>query len=100
MTVKEMFERKYKEYMKNINRTAWENHKFYAESQKIPVYQHIILSLEITQNDLKKWGIRYDGELKELHTQKYIASNMHRNEHGHIDRWWLTKKGYKKLFEE
>lgn len=98
MTVKEMFEAKYKEYMQNITRKAWENHKFYAECHKMPVYQHIMLCIEITQNDLKKWGVYYGGELKDLHKEKYIASNMHRQEHGHIDRWWLTKRGYKKLF--
>ena len=54
MTVKEMFEAKYKEYMATINRTTWKNAQFYAEHKGIPVYQQIMLSLEITEADLKK----------------------------------------------
>lgn len=97
MTVKEMFETKYKEHMATINRRAWENAKFYAEHKKIPVHQFILLSIEVTETDLKKWGVRYGGELEELHKAKCIASNRHRQEHGHIDRYWLTEKGYKQL---
>ena len=97
MTVKEMFEAKYKEYMATINRRAWENAKYYAQHKNMPVYQFILLSIEVTEADLKKWGICYGGELEELHKERCIASNRHRQEHGHIDRYWLTKKGYEKL---
>ena len=97
MTVKEMFEAKYKEFMLIINRTTWENAKYYAEYKRIPVYQQIMLSIEITEADLKKWGIQYGGELQELHKRKCVASNRHRQEHGHVDRYWLTEKGYKIL---
>ena len=98
MTVKEMFEAKYKEYMATINRTTWKNAQFYAEHKGIPVYQQIMLSIEITEADLKKWGVSYSGELEAMHKAKYVASNRHRQEHGHIDRYWMTDKGYKKLF--
>ena len=97
MTVKEMFEAKYKEYMANINRRAWENAKFYAEHKQMPVHKFVMLSIEITEADLKKWDVRYSGELEELHKTKCIASNKHRQEHGHVDRYWLTQKGYKQL---
>ena len=53
MTVKEMFEAKYREYMEHINRRAWENAKFYAEHKRIPVHQFVLLSIEITGADLK-----------------------------------------------
>jgi hypothetical protein len=97
MTVKEMFEAKYKEHMATINRRAWENAKFYAEHKGMPVYEYIMLSIEITQGDLRRWNASYYGELEELHKAKCIASNRHRQEHGHIDRYWLTEKGYKQL---
>ena len=97
MTVKEMFETKYKEHMATINRRTWENAKFYAEHKKIPVHKFILLSIEVTEADLKKWGVRYGDELEELHKAKCIASNKHRQEHGHVDRYWLTEKGYKQL---
>ena len=103
MTVKEMFEKKYKEYMANISKTAWENHKFYAEAKNIPVFEHIMLCLEITDKELRENGIYYectDCDLVQLHKSKCLASNRHRQEHGHIDRYWLTKKGYKQLFAE
>ena len=97
MTVKEMFEAKYKEHMVTINRRAWENAKIYAEHKRMPVHEYILRSIEITQCDLKKFGATYGGELEELHKAKCIASNGHRQEHGHIDRYWLTAKGYKQL---
>lgn len=97
MTVKEMFEAKYKEHMATINHRAWENAKFYAEHKGMAVYHYIMLSLEVTETDLKRWGVSYGGELEQLHNAKCIASNRHRQEHGHIDRYWLTKKGYKQL---
>ena len=101
MTVQEMFYNKYKDYMKNISSAAWKNHKYYAERLNIPVHEHIFMSLEITQMDLKENDMCYFGsELEKLHKDKCIVSNRHRQEHGHIDRYWLTKKGYKKLFAE
>lgn len=97
MTVKEMFETKYKEHMATISRRAWENAKFYAEHNKMPVYKFILLSIEVTEADMKRFGVGYSGELEKLHKAKCIASNRHRQEHGHIDRYWLTEKGYKQL---
>ena len=98
MTVKEMFEAKYKEHMATINRRAWENAKYYAEHKRMPVHQYVMMSIEVTQLDLKRWGMSYYGtELEQLHKDKCIASNRHRQEHGHVDRYWLTEKGYKQL---
>lgn len=97
MTVREMFEIKYREYMANVNSTTWRNVKAYAEYKKMPIPQYVMLCIEVTETDLKKWGVQYGGELEELHKAKCIASNRHRQEHGHVDRYWLTEKGYKRL---
>lgn len=99
--VKEMFEIKYMEVMANITPIAWKNAKFYAEQKHIPVHQEIMMGIEVTQHDLTKWGVFYYGtELERLHKAKCIASNRHRQEHGHVDRYWLTPKGYKAIFAE
>ena len=101
MTVKEMFESKYREYMATINRIAWDGAKIYAERKQMPVHQVIMMGIEVTQFDLKRWGVSYSGtELEELHKAKCIASNRHRQEHGHVDRYWLTEKGYKTIIAE
>ena len=98
MTVKEMFEAKYKEHMATINRREWDKAKLFAEYSHIPVYQHLMMCMEVTEFDLKRWGMYYHGtELEQLHKAKCIASNRHRQEHGHVDCYWLTKKGYKQL---
>ena len=98
MTVKEMFETKYKEHMATINRRAWDTAVLCATDMGIPVHEYIMMTIEVTQFDLAKWRAFYHGtELEELHKAKCIASNRHRQEHGHIDRYWLTAKGYKQL---
>ena len=98
MTVKEMFEAKYKEYMANINRREWGNAVRCANHYGMPVYEVIMKSIEVTEFDLARWRTRYYGtELEQLHKAKCIASNRHRQEHGHLDRYWLTDKGYTQL---
>lgn len=98
MTVREMFETKYKERMATINRRGWENAKFFADRKHWPVHKVVLLAVEITEADLKKWGVSYYGsELEDLHKAKGVASNRHKQEHGHLDRYWLTEKGYRLL---
>ena len=98
MTVKEMFESKYKECMATIKPREWDNAVRCANHYGIPVYEVIIKSIEVTEFDLARWRVRYfGGELEQLHKAKYIASNRHRQERGHVDRYWLTEKGYKQL---
>lgn len=99
MTVKEMFENKYREKMANITEREWKIAKACAEAEKIPVAELIIRGFEITEKDFYNNGIYYyGGELEKLHKQKLIASNRHRQEHGHVTVYWLTAKGYKQLF--
>lgn len=73
----------------------------HAKQAKLPISEYIMTLLEITQNDIKKQPDGYRSklyqELKMLHEQKILASNQHRQEHGHIDRWWFTTRGIKKL---
>ena len=101
MVVKEMLESKYREKMANITEREWKRVKADAECYGISVAECIIRELEITETDIKQNGGWY-GELHtnllDLHKQKLIASNKHRQERGHVDRYWLTPNGYKKLF--
>ena len=98
MTVKEMFEAKYKERMATIDRREWDGVVRSANHFGMPVYEVVMKSIEVTEFDLARWRVVYYGsELEQLHKAKCIASNRHRQEHGHIDRYWLTEKGYKQL---
>ena len=102
MTIKKMFENKYKNYMANITKKAWENHNYYADALGIPVYEHIILCLELTEKELRENGFYYevtDCELVKLHKTKCLASNRHKSDCRNPAKFWLTKKGYKELFE-
>ena len=101
MTVKEMFETKYKEHMATINRREWDGAVRCANRLGMPVYEVIMKSIEVTEFDLARWRVCYYGtELEQLHKAKCIASNRHRQEHGHVDRYWLTEKGYKTIIAE
>lgn len=101
MTVKEMFENKYRERMATITEREWKTAEYNAERNKMHIAEYIVRSIEITEKDFYSNGIYYDGgELGSLHKQKLIASNRHRQERGHITVYWLTEKGYKQLFAE
>lgn len=98
MTVKEMFEKKYRERMANITEREWKRVKEDAECVKMHPAQYIIMSLEITINDCNpRKNAEVYWELIEMNRDKLVASNRHRQAHGQIDAFWLTKKGYKKL---
>lgn len=99
MTVKELFENKYRERMANITEREWKRAKEDAEYKKMPVAQFIMMCLEITENDCnpRKNADAY-WELIEMNKNKLIASNRHRQYHGKVDAFWLTAKGYKAMF--
>ena len=98
MTVNEIFKFKYEAMLKTMNSTAWRNFKFRAEYEKKHIAELMYMAIEITEFDIRENG-GYKGELyeeiKQMHEAKLLASNKHRNEHGHVDRWWLTPKGFK-----
>lgn len=100
MTVKEIFDTKYRDWLKTINKVSWENCKAYAAVKNIHVAEYMYMCLEITEKDIRENG-GYNSDfynvIREAHKQKLLASNCHRQEYGHIDKWWLTKKGLKAL---
>lgn len=103
MTVKEMFENKYRERMATITEREWERAKESAALKKMPIAEFIMRCLEITEKDFYNNGIYYHGgELEALNKQKLIASNRNKAgfERNHITVYWLTAKGYKHLFAE
>lgn len=100
MTVKEMFEKKYREKMANITENEWGMATEWAKYYKKHPAEYVMRNLEITEKDFYDNGIYYHGgELETLHQLRCIASNRHRQERGHVTRYWLTHKGYNKLFK-
>lgn len=99
MTVKEMFENKYREYMKNVPAWRWERIKEEAEARKMHPAQYIIMNLVITENEANpRKNVEVYWELIQMNRDKLIASNRHRQYSGKVDAFWLTAKGYKILF--
>lgn len=100
MTVKEILDKKYSDWLKNIRKREWENIQYYASANGMHPAECMYMNLEITEFDIKANG-GYAGELfneiDSMHKQKLLASNKHRQEHGHITKYWLTKKGLKQL---
>ena len=98
MTVNEIFKFKYEAMLKTMNITTWRNFKFRAKYEKKHIAELMYMSIEITEFDILENG-GYKGELyeeiKQMHEANLLASNKHRNEHDHVDRWWLTQKGFK-----
>jgi hypothetical protein len=99
MTVKEMFENKYRERMATITEREWKRAKEDAEYKKMPIAQFIMMCLEITENDCnpRKNADAY-WEMIEMNKNKLVASNRHKSDCRNPTRFWLTKKGYKEMF--
>lgn len=101
MVVKECFENKYKAFMQKMNERTWRTIKEKAEFQKCHPANVIFAEyLAITEADIKEhggWGSDFYMEIKRMHEQKLLASNIHRQYHGRIIAYWLTKKGMKQL---
>jgi hypothetical protein len=57
------------------------------------------MCLEITEHECNPRKNREAYiELIQMNKDKLIASNRHRQYHGKVDAFWLTKKGYKALW--
>jgi hypothetical protein len=100
MTVKQFLENKYREKMLNITEREWKRVKEGSEYLKMHPTEIIYMSFEITEYDIKNnggWYGELHNDLLKMHEQKLVASNKHKQESGHIDRYWLTKKGLKSL---
>jgi prophage tail gpP-like protein len=101
MTVKEMFESKYRETMANITEREWQRVTENAAQMGIHPAEYIITNLVITENECNpRKNADVYWELIKLNENKLIASNRHRQYSGKTTAFWLTKKGYKKLFAE
>ena len=100
MTVKEMFENKYREFMQNVTERTWAIIKEKAEYKKCNPAEIIFREyLVITENEVNpRKNAEVYFELIEMNKNKLIASNRHRQYHGKVDAFWLTKKGYKNCF--
>ena len=101
MTVKEMFEKKYRERMATMTEREWKQAREKADYKKIHIAKYIMLCIEITEFDCsptKNADVYW--ELIEMNKNKLVASNRHKQYSGKIDAFWLTKKGYKQLFAE
>lgn len=94
-----MLDKKYGEWLKRIYKREWENIQSYASARGMHPAEYMYMCLEITANDIKaNWGNgELYAEIDRMHKQKLLASNKHRQEHGHITKYWLTKKGLKTL---
>lgn len=100
MTVKEFLEIKYREKMLTITEREYRRLKEYCQLTKKHPAEVVYMAFEITENDINQnggWNGELYKDLSQMHQQKLVASNKHRQEHGHIDRYWLTKKGFKHL---
>lgn len=101
MTVKTCLEDKYKAFMLKVNCITWRNIKEKAEFKKCNPAEIVFADyLSITEEDIKKhggWGSEFHLEIKRMHEQKLLASNIHRQYHGRVVAYWLTKKGLKQL---
>lgn len=103
MTVAELFNEKYRAWLKEMPYPTWRILEREAKDHNRTLPEEMYFRLEITQFDIKRQG-GYKSELyaniEQLHKEKILAANIHRQEHGHVDRYWLTKKGMKKLAKE
>ena len=100
MTVKELFEKKYREWLKRMRESDWEQIKQNASAGKKHPAEYVYMCLEITVNDVKKNGGYTSDlwkEIRDMHSNKLLASNAHRQYSGHVTTYWLTKKGFKAL---
>ena len=105
MTVKELLASKYCDKMATITEREWDGAKAWALYLRKHPAEYIFRSLEITENDIKLHGGWY-GELHKdlmaLNEKRLLASNSNKAgfERHFVLRYWLTDKGYKKLFGE
>ncbi len=86
--------------MKTMNDRTLENFEKRSECERKHMAELVYMALEITEFDIKKNG-GYNSdlykEIEEMHNNKLLASNKHRQYAGHITAYWLTKKGFKAL---
>lgn len=103
MTVKEILYQKYQTMLKGMNRVTWENYKLQSQREKMHIAELMYMALEITVNDIREnggWNGELWQEISEMHKAKLLASNAHRQYHGQVTCYWLTKNGFKAINKE
>lgn len=98
MTVKEFYERKYQEQVAKFTERQMLRVVEEAANHKMSTHEYIMRNLEITEHECNpRKNAEVYWELIQLNKDKLVASNRHRQYHGKVDAFWLTKKGYKTL---
>ena len=105
MTVKELLAIKYCDKMATITEREWDEAKKWAIYYNSHPAEFIFRCLEIDENDIKQhdgWHGELHKDLMALNDQKLLASNRNKSgfERHFVLRYWLTEKGYKKIFGE
>ena len=98
MTAFEMFKQKYEEWLKRMTAREWERIKECAEFKKIPIPDYMMMCIEVTINDCNpRHNAEAYWELVEMNKNKLVAGNAHRQYHGRVITYWLTKKGLREF---
>ena len=99
MTAFEMFKQKYEEFLKQMTKRDWEHIKAYAEATKMSIPDYMMsYYIVITINDCNpRKNADVYWELIQMNKDKLVASNRHRQYHGKVDAFWLTKRGLKEF---
>ena len=97
-TAFEMFKNKYEERLKYMTKRDWERIKEDAECKKMTIPDYMMMCLVLTKDEAnpRKNADAY-WELIQMNKDKLVASNRHRQYHGKVDAFWLTKKGLKEF---
>lgn len=97
MTVFEMLKQKYMDRLANLWPNQMKSIEEYSAAKKQHPAKTMFMALEITEFDIKRNG-GYTGELyaeiAEMHRNKLLASNVHRQYSGKVTAYWLTEKGF------
>lgn len=100
MTVLEMLDKKYMALLGSIRESDWNNIKECSAEKNWHPAKTMYMALQISEYDIKENG-GYTGELyaeiKEMHRNKMLASNVHRQYYGKVTKYWLTPKGFNHL---
>lgn len=101
MTARDLFYQKYLDFMKNVNIKTWQCIEESAKLQKVhPAWVVFSKYIVVTENDIKAnggWNGELFKDLDQLHKDKLLASNKHRQYRCRVWCYWLTKKGFKQL---
>jgi len=93
MTVAELFDVKYREAMKEMTGSCWEDIKYQAEFRKMHPAHWLYLCLDFKEKEAVKYGVSFE-EIKKMHQQKMLKSNKHLDDKTPTF-YMLTERGFK-----